>query len=191
MWQPCPATPVFKPYMTTQIMHCTKQKKAGETKSYIVIKRLFLSHDVFERVLMKLLLAIVISLVFSSLFFANVNANSLKVAFVDAPPYSFQGPDNKAKGMLIDTYRDLILAIGKQPEFIFLPHRQQIEFIEKGLVDTWAGQKNSQVNDDLFLVSELPLYLMEMQVYWKKASEPVDKLQDLRGKSIILISRVC
>lgn len=137
---------------------------------------------------MKLVSAIVKGAIICLSISFNVSANSLRVAYVDAPPYSYQDAERNAQGMLIDAYREIILAIGKQPEFIYLPHRRQIDFIEKGKVDTWAGQKNSQVNDDLFLVSESPLFLMEMQVYWKEGSQSIDNLIDLKGKSIILIS---
>jgi polar amino acid transport system substrate-binding protein len=112
----------------------------------------------------------------------------IRIAYVDAPPYAYQDKANQANGQLIEMFRELALVINEEAQFIYLPHRRQIDFIEQGKVDLWAGQKDSLVNSELSLVSATPLFSMELQVYWKKGSPPMAALLDLQDKHLILIS---
>jgi hypothetical protein len=120
---------------------------------------------------------------FSAPAFAN-----LKIAYVDVPPYAFQAPNKKAKGLLIDSFRGIVQTLDLEAEFVYLPHRRLLDFIKKGNVDLWAGLDKSQISDDLALVSKTPLFVMELQVYWKADTTSVDKLEDLVDKNLILIS---
>lgn len=113
---------------------------------------------------------------------------NLRIAYVDAPPYAFLNEDRIESGLLIDSFRDIIRHLKIDAEFIHLPHRRKIDFIEKGKVDLWAGQLNSKVNDELFLVSKTPLFLMELKVYWKNGTKKVTRFEDLNDKNLIMIS---
>jgi hypothetical protein len=114
--------------------------------------------------------------------------SKVKIAYVDVAPYAYQDVDNRAKGQLIEKFREIMYSLEMEIEFIHLPHRRQIEFIEQGKVDLWAGQKNSQVNNELSLVSKTPLFVMALQAYWRAGTKGVTKLEDLNGKNLIMIS---
>lgn len=120
---------------------------------------------------------------------SNVFASQkLRIAYINAAPYSYQDVNNLPKGMLVDKFRELAVALGTDYEFIYLPHKRQIDFIKQGKVDLWAGQKNSRVSDEYAVKSHLPLFVMTMQVHWKNGTEPVASIDDLLGKNLILIS---
>ncbi len=116
------------------------------------------------------------------------HATSFRIAFVDAPPYAYLDINGKPKGSLVQRFQEISIALDIEPVFIHLPHRRQIDFIEQGEVDIWAGQKVSQVSSEVSLVSKTPLFSMELQVFWKQGTDSVDKLSDLYGKKLILIS---
>lgn len=107
---------------------------------------------------------------------------------MDVPPYAFQAPNKKAKGLLIDSFRGIAQTLDLEAEFVYLPHRRLLDFIKQGNVDLWAGLDKSRLSDDLALVSKTPLFVMELQVYWKTGTTRVDKLEDLVDKNLILIS---
>lgn len=114
--------------------------------------------------------------------------SKVKIAYVDVAPYAYQDIDNRAKGLLIEKFREIMYSMEMEVEFIHLPHRRLIDFIEQGTVDLWAGQDNSQVNNELSLVSKTPLFIMELQAYWGAGTKSVSKLEDLSGKNLIMIS---
>lgn len=113
---------------------------------------------------------------------------TLRIAYIDAAPYSYQDTNNLPKGMLVDKFRELAVALGTDYEFIYLPHKRQIDFIKQGKVDVWAGQQNSRISDEYAVQSQLPLFVMTMQVHWKKGTTPIASIGELLGKNLILIS---
>lgn len=121
-------------------------------------------------------------------FSFGAKANNIKIAYVDSPPYAYLNSDNKESGLLIDVIREMMLHLNIEAEFIHLPHRRKIDFINQRKVDLWAGQRNSQVNNQLIYISKSPLFLMELRAYWQTGTEPVVGFNDLTGKNLILIS---
>jgi polar amino acid transport system substrate-binding protein len=114
--------------------------------------------------------------------------SKIRIAYLDVPPYAYQDANHQAKGELVDRFRDMMQALGMEAEFIHLPHRRLIDFIEQKKVDLWAGQDNSRVNNELALVSKAPLFLMDLQVYSKLGTNKVETFDDLYNKDLILIS---
>lgn len=112
----------------------------------------------------------------------------LRIAYIDVPPFAFQDERMQPQGLLIEAFNEIANAVSQEPEFIHLPHRRLIDFIERGEVDLWAGQANSQVNDEVALVSNTPLFVMDLQVYWQKGTPSIRSLSDLSGKKLLLIS---
>lgn len=112
----------------------------------------------------------------------------VRIAYLEVPPYAYQNANNQPNGLLIDRFREMLQALGMEAEFIHLPHRRLISFIEQNKVDLWAGQDNSRVNNELAFVSKTPLFLMELQVYSKTGTKRVEKFEDLYSKNLILIS---
>lgn len=112
----------------------------------------------------------------------------LRVAYIDIPPYAYVNKSGVESGLLVERFKDIIQHIGADAEFIHLPHRRKIEFIEQGKVDLWAGQRDSRVDNSLFIISQTPLFFMDLRVYWKAVSKRVKTLGDLDNKKLILIS---
>ncbi|MDM7859812.1 transporter substrate-binding domain-containing protein [Alteromonas sp. ASW11-36] len=110
------------------------------------------------------------------------------MGFVDAPPYSFLDRNQQPAGQLIDVFKVIATELKLTPEFIYVPHKRQLAFIEQGMVDLWAGQKDSRVSSDLALTSEKPLFVMELSVFWPDGGIPVGSFEHLKGKHLILIS---
>lgn len=120
--------------------------------------------------------------------FSLVSFAKVRIAYVDVPPYSYQDINNRAQGQLIEKFREIMYFMEEEVVFIYLPHRRLIDFIELGEVDIWAGLDKSQVNNELSLVSNTPLFVMEMQVYWKSGTKSVDRFEDLHNKDLIMVS---
>lgn len=127
-------------------------------------------------------------IVFLLLCFPWLSSAKLRIAYVDVPPYAYQDTNQKANGLLIDAFREITHSVGEEAIFLHLPHRRLIDFIEQRKVDLWAGLNNSRVKNELTLVSKTPLFVMELEVYWKAGTKRVDKLADLNNKNLILIS---
>jgi ABC-type amino acid transport substrate-binding protein len=137
---------------------------------------------------MKCVSTIVYPLIYLVIFFSFPSSAKPRIAYVDVPPYAYQDANKIAKGLLIDKFREIMYSLEMEAEFIHLPHRRLIDFLEQGKIDLWAGQDNSQVNNELSLVSKSPLFVMELQAYWKTGTKRVDKPEDLNNKNLILIS---
>ena len=75
--------------------------------------------------------------------------NTINVAFVDAPPFSYLDSETRESGTLIELFREVAQQLALEPVFIYVPHKRQLEFIKDGKVDMWAGQKNSRIGDDI------------------------------------------
>ena len=116
-----------------------------------------------------------------------VNAE-VKIAYLDTPPYAFHNADQEPSGLLIDAFREIVDEVGLEARFVHLPHRRLIDFIERGEIDIWAGQDNSRVNNELALVSQHPLFLMDLYVYWREGAQPKNTLDDLKNQNLVLIS---
>lgn len=127
-------------------------------------------------------------LIFLMLCFSLTTYTKTRFAYVHVPPYAYKDANNRAKGISIKKVREIMNSVEMEIEFIQLPHRRLINFIEQGKVDLWAGQDNSQVNNELSLVSKTPLFIMESEVYWKTGTKNVDNIEDLFNKNLILIS---
>jgi ABC-type amino acid transport substrate-binding protein len=128
------------------------------------------------------------ALIFLTLCASCSSFAKTRFAYAHVPPYAYQDVNNIAQGLLIEKIQKIMKSIKTEVEFIQLPHRRLINFIEQGRVDLWAGQDNSQVNNELSLVSKTPLFIMESQVYWKTGTKRVNNIKDLLNKNLILIS---
>ena len=120
--------------------------------------------------------------------FSASSAKALRFAYIDVPPYAYQNSEGYPSGLLIERVRQISQSINEPITFVYLPHRRLIPFIESGEVDFWAGQKKSNVDDAISLVSNSPVFMMDMQAFWLAGHAPVSSVESLHGKSLILIS---
>lgn len=119
----------------------------------------------------------------------TVNAKqTVRIAFIDVPPYAYQNQEQQPKGKLIERFKEIMSAIDMEIEFIHLPHRRLVQFIEAGNVDVWAGLKQSRIKQDISFISNTPLFTMKLEAYWRKGTTPVQQFDALQGQNIILIS---
>lgn len=124
-----------------------------------------------------------------SLSVLNIQASEkITVAFVEAPPFSFLDKNNSERGKLVEIFRSVVQELGLHPEFVYVPHKRQLQFIHEGKVDMWAGQKNSRIGSDIALTSRNPLFLMNFRVFWKRDEQKIESLEDLAGIKLILIA---
>ena len=114
--------------------------------------------------------------------------NTINVAFVDAPPFSYLDSETRESGTLIELFREVAQQLALEPVFIYVPHKRQLEFIKDGQVDMWAGQKNSRIGDDISITSSTPLFSMELRAFWNKGQTGLASIDALHGKPLILIS---
>lgn len=104
------------------------------------------------------------------------------------PPYAWQDKNLQPRGKLVYEFKTILDTLEMDYEFIFLPHRRLIAFIEAGQVDLWAALYNSKINNDIALVSSNPIFEMEMQVFWHPKQRTIGEIGDLFGESLILVS---
>lgn len=122
------------------------------------------------------------------LTFPSLANDKLRVAYIDVPPYSFQDTNRQPRGQLIERFKDIAQALDMEAEFIYLPHRRLIQFIEGGNVDMWAGLQRSRINSDVSIMSKQTLFLMQLDAFWKKGTEPVKHFDALINRDLVLIS---
>lgn len=113
---------------------------------------------------------------------------TVRIAFIDVPPYAYQNQEQQPKGKLIERFKEIMSAIDMEIEFIHLPHRRLVQFIEAGNVDVWAGLARSRIDDNISFMTSQPLFVMKLDAYWKQGTPSVTQLADLKDRNTILIS---
>lgn len=113
----------------------------------------------------------------------------LRIAYVEFPPYTYQNADGQAAGDMIDITRKVVLEAGYQPEFIYLPISRVYLYLKNGQIDVWPGLTRIPTLDGEVLESWVSPMSTQLSVFYHPdKAEPLTHLDQLRGKTLIVIA---
>lgn len=111
----------------------------------------------------------------------------LRVAYAEFPPIEYQNADGEAAGLFIDLTRRVAEEAGYTPEFIYLPVGRIYLYLKSGTIDVWPGLTGiPSLSQDVLesWVSPIPV---QLSAWYVAGTPPPTHLDDLRGKSLIVI----
>lgn len=113
---------------------------------------------------------------------------TLRIGYVEFPPYEYQDEQGNAAGSFIELTRRVALEAGYQPEFIYLPPSRLYLYLREGRIDLWPGLSYIPPLQGHVLVSKSTPMMVELSAWYLKGTAPVTRFDDLRDRRIILIS---
>lgn len=117
----------------------------------------------------------------------SVQAEPVKVVYVDFHPYTFTNAAGEADGLLNQLTRKVLEEAGLEVAFRELPLPVMFEEINRGDMDIAHLISAFPVWKHIMKFGRKPLVKLHLQVYFTDNMAPVRTLQDFRGKSVILV----
>ncbi|WP_148864700.1 substrate-binding periplasmic protein [Marinobacter fonticola] len=113
---------------------------------------------------------------------------TLRIGYVEFPPYEFQDAQGNAAGSFIELTRRVAAEAGYRTEFIYLPPSRLYLYLREGRIDVWPGLTYIPTLQDHVLVSESIPLRIELSAWHLKGTPPVRQFDDLRNRPLILVS---
>lgn len=113
---------------------------------------------------------------------------TLRIGYVEFPPYEYQDEQGQAAGSFIDLTRLVAQEAGYQPEFIHLPISRLYLYLREGRIDLWPGLTNIPMLQGRVLASGSTPLFIELSAWHHKDMPPILNFSDLHNRRLILIS---
>lgn len=112
-------------------------------------------------------------------------SRELTLAYVDFPPYEYQGSDNQPKGVLVDIVKTIFQRANIPVNFKFLPFKRALEEVKDGTVDGLFNFYKTEERLPLFDFSE-SIISNPLVLFVRQDSQLTfnGSLNDLKGKTI-------
>lgn len=149
-----------------------------------IIKFKVLTHVNHFKALRWLLLAIY-SL--SSTAMAEAERPKIVFGYIEFAPYYFTNDQGMPEGPFIDLARALTDEVGLEPEFISMPTKRALLARRNGEMQMWFGLPTTPLYKDRAFFSEKPIMKLELSVFSKNSMENFQGVEDLFGKSVVVI----
>jgi polar amino acid transport system substrate-binding protein/glutamate/aspartate transport system substrate-binding protein len=103
----------------------------------------------------------------------------------DAEPYSYQTPDHRPAGYIVDICKEVAERLGPnlRAEYILVPANQRFESVRDGQVDLLCDPSSTTIARREIVDFSLPVFLDGAGVL-SRASLPVERFEDTRGKRV-------
>jgi len=113
---------------------------------------------------------------------------ALQIAIMDFPGYSEVGADGKASGRTVTLVEKLMREAGLPYEIRILPAARIWKGLEDGSVQAWPGIVNKPGLEAYTLLTQRPLGVVGINLYYPPGSSPPQWPQGIKGKRVILIT---
>ncbi len=112
----------------------------------------------------------------------------LRVAYVEFPPFEYTNAQGQPAGSFLDITRKVLAEAGYAPEFIALPISRIYLYLQEGQVDLWPGVTGVPALEGYVLESRARPVRIHLKIWHLDSTPPVENLNDLKGKRLILIT---
>lgn len=119
---------------------------------------------------------------------AEASPATLRIAYVEFPPYTYRNSEGEAAGSVIEITRKVVAEAGYRPHFIHLPVSRAYLYLGSGEVDVWPGlSRIPALHDDVLesWSSPMPVHL---SAWYLAPTPPLENFQQLDGKRVIVFS---
>lgn len=116
-----------------------------------------------------------------------VGAESVKVGYIEFPPYTYTANDGKPAGIFIELARTVFNRLGIDIESeISYPTARLVRNMGNGDIDVWYGAMVPELEETAIYGKE-PIGRIEMNIYAVENLPVVNRVEDLKGKRVITI----
>ena len=112
---------------------------------------------------------------------------SLRIAYVEFPPITYQAENGQAEGSFIEITRKVAREAGFEPEFLYLPVSRAYLYLTNGKIDAWPGVTNIPALDGEVLESWASPLPVQLSAWYLEGTEPLAHFDQLPGKTVITI----
>jgi polar amino acid transport system substrate-binding protein len=112
---------------------------------------------------------------------------SLRIAYVEFPPITYQSSDGRAAGSFIELTRKIAVEAGYEPEFLFLPISRVYLYLRNGRIDVWPGSANVPALNGEVLETWVTPLATQLSAWYLEGTEPLIHFDQLQGKTVITI----
>ncbi|MEE2763326.1 MAG: transporter substrate-binding domain-containing protein [Pseudomonadota bacterium] len=143
----------------------------------------------FRPVVMGLWLLVLALLAPSMAWSQTGSGQTLRIAYVEFPPYTYRNAAGNADGTMIDITRKVVREAGYVPDFIYLPVSRVYLYLKNGQIDVWPGLTQIPSLDGEVLESWVSPMSTQLSVFYRpEQTQPLAHLDQLSGKTVIVIA---
>lgn len=113
---------------------------------------------------------------------------TLRIAYVEFPPVTYQTSDGTAAGTFIDITRKVAVEAGYTPEFLYLPIGRAYLYLTNGKIDAWPGVTNIPALDGEVLESWVSPSPIQLSAWYLEGTAPLTHFDQLQETTVITIS---
>lgn len=114
--------------------------------------------------------------------------DSVKVGYMDAAPLTYQAENGRAEGVFIELTRRVAEEAGFDLEFEYLPVTRAYFYLRTGGIDVWPGLTDVPALEGEVLETFVSPMSIQLSAFGMEEQQPVSHFNDLRDKTLILIS---
>lgn len=118
---------------------------------------------------------------------AEVERPKIVFGYLEFAPYYFTNDLGLPEGPFIDLASDIAQEAGLDIEFLSLPTKRGLLAVATGEVGMWFGPLDHPLYKNNILTSKKPLMALELRVVSKKSMGNFSGIDDLMGKSIVVM----
>lgn len=115
------------------------------------------------------------------------NKKTLRVAYLEFPPVTYQAVDGTPAGSFIELTRKVAAEAGYEAEFLYLPVSRVYLYLSNGAIDVWPGVSQVPVLQGNVLESWVSPSPVHLSAWYLDGKPPLTNLEQLRGKRVIVI----
>ncbi|AOY90316.1 amino acid ABC transporter substrate-binding protein [Marinobacter salinus] len=112
---------------------------------------------------------------------------TLRIAYVEFPPITYQTNDGEAAGSFIEITRKVAEEAGYTPDFIYLPVSRVYLYLSKGQIDVWPGLTEIPSLGGEVLESWVSPMPIQLSAWYIEGREPLEHFSQLHDKTVIVI----
>ncbi len=111
----------------------------------------------------------------------------LRGAYVEFPPLTYSNPSGDPSGAVIDRVEALANSAGYRVRWEGLPLGRVHLYLKTGKIDLWPGAMGIPYLQPWVLEADVLSGSIRLAAYHHPDQKPVDSIEDLRGKKLILL----
>ncbi|WP_372994363.1 substrate-binding periplasmic protein [Marinobacter sp.] len=117
----------------------------------------------------------------------GTDRKTLRVAYLEFPPVTYQEADGTPAGSFIELTRKIAAEAGYEPEFLYLPVSRVYLYLGNGAIDVWPGVTEVPSLQGNVLETWVSPSAVNLSAWYLDGTPALTNLEQLRGKRVIVI----
>ncbi|NJL59713.1 MAG: transporter substrate-binding domain-containing protein [Desulfobacteraceae bacterium] len=115
------------------------------------------------------------------------SAETIRMAYIEAPPYYSSNKDGKAEGLVIDIMNKVMKKAGYDWEAASYPVKRMTSMLTSGEIHLWVGLSTLPEFQGTAIIGGTEIGKVILNAYHIGDKPPIMKKEDLAGKSLIIL----